>query len=177
MVVNYREKIASSVLNQESINILKKFEKIEFPKGFLEFITYILSELFANIKEHSKAKIIIIIIKIDKKNCLIKITDNGIGLRKSYLLKKFYPKDDFVAIEFALSGLSTKNLQERGFGLYSIRKLTNALKGRMTIESGFAKAVIEGNKIAFKNISREIQGLSITIETQIKTLDFYKNVE
>ena len=175
--LNYQKKIVFSGLNKESVYILKKIEKMDFPNGFLEFINYVFSELLANVKEHSKAKEVTIIIKISGKDCLIKIADKGIGLRGSYLLKKVYPKDDYAAIEFALSGLSTKNLQERGFGLYSIRKLTNSLKGKMIIESGFAKTVIEENKIIFKNISKKTKGLSVSIETQIKKIDFYKNVE
>lgn len=176
-MINYKKKILPSKLNQESVNIFKKIEKLKFPKGFLEFINYAISELFSNIKEHSRAKSIVTEINIDKKSCLVKVADNGIGLRKSYSLKKIYPKDDFAAIEFALSGLSTKDFQERGFGLYSIRKLINALKGEMNIESGSAKASIKGDKIIFKKTRRKVQGVNIVLKSKIKTFDFYKAVE
>jgi len=176
-MIYYKKKISFSGLNRELIDISKKIEGLKLPKGFLEFINYTLFELFANIKEHSRAKSAVIEININKKNCLVKIIDNGIGLRKSYLLKKIYPKDDFAAIEFALSGLSTKNLQERGFGLYSIRKLTNALKGEMIIKSGFTQAAIKESQINFKKTAQKIQGVDIIIRTPVKLLDFYKAVE
>jgi len=176
-MINYKKKIPFSKLDQELADIFRKIEKLKFPKGFLEFFNYTISELFSNIKEHSRAKSIMTEININKKDCLIKIADNGIGLRKSYSLKKINPKDDFAAIEFALSGLSTKDFQERGFGLYSIRRLINALRGEMSIETGFAKAIIKGNKMIFKKNPKKIQGLAVLLKSQIKPLDFYKAVE
>lgn len=176
-MIDYKKKITFKNIDQEFVNISERIEKLKIPKGFLEFMLYSISELFANIKEHSRARNISIEIKINKKNCSIKISDKGIGFRKSYLLKKFYPKDDFAAVEFALSGLSTKDLQERGFGLYSIRKLIQALGGKMVIESGLARAIIQKNKITFKNASQKIPGVSINLESFIKKLDFYKIIK
>lgn len=175
-MIDYKKKINSSAIKEEFNIISEKIEGLKLPKGFSQFVRYALSELSANIEEHSKATNVFIDINIDK-NCSIKLIDNGVGLRESYLSKKICPKDDSVAIEFALGGLSTKNLQERGFGLYSIRKLVVALKGEIIIESGSAQAMIKENQINFKKPPREIQGLAITIKTGIKNLDFYSAIE
>jgi hypothetical protein len=98
-------------------------------------------------------------------------------LRKSYNQKEVYPKDDFSAIEFALNGLSIKNFKERGFGLYTVRKLTIALGGQMIIESGNAKAVIQKENIKFSPSNKSIVGLSITLKTNVQKIDFYKFIE
>lgn len=171
---NYEEKITFSELEQAFNDISQNIRKQTLPKGFLTFILYVLSELFANIKEHSQTKTIFIALKINKRNCLIKISDQGIGFRSSYLRKKIYPKDDFAAIEFALSGLSTKDMQERGFGLYSIRKLIEKLKGKMIISSDVAIALIGKNQITFKRSAKKIRGVSINIAVGVNALDFYK---
>ncbi len=170
----YRDKIIFADLENELRKISEKIEVLKLPKGFLEFILYTISEIFANVKEHSLAKKILVNIKIERKRCKVKIQDDGIGFRKSYLRKKIYPKDDFSAIEFALSGLSTKDPRERGFGLYSIRKLTEALTGKLIIETGLAKAIIGKNKIDFQRVSKRKAGVLINIETSTKKLNFYK---
>lgn len=176
-MINLNKKTTFQKLNQEFINISEQIEKLKFPKGFLQFILYTLSELFNNIKEHSKAKTVLIQININKKNCLMQISDNGIGLRESYLLKKIYPKDDFAAVEFALSGLSTKDAQERGFGLYSVRKLVENLNGDMMIKSNQAQALISKNQIISKKILKKVQGVGIIIDVPVKAFDFYKIIK
>ena len=113
-------------------------------------------------------------IKNDK--CFIKIRDKGIGLRQSYLKKKIVPKDDFSAIEFALSGLSTKSSQERGFGLYSIKKLVKTLGGNLIITTGSAKISVQKNKINLHPLPQKFSGTMIEIKTPIKKLNFYKAI-
>ncbi len=105
------------------------------------------------------------------------IADDGIGLRNSYIKKSIYPKDDSSAIEFALSGLSTKDPIERGFGLYSIRKLVEKTDGQMTIETGQASAVISNNRIEFSKLPKEITGLKIKLEAPTRELDFYEIIK
>jgi sensor histidine kinase regulating citrate/malate metabolism len=172
----YKRKIFFKKLDKEFTNIAQEIEKLKMPKNFLQFILYTISELFANVKEHSRAKIVFVQIKINK-DCLIRIEDKGIGLRRSYLLKKIFPKDDASAIEFALSGLSTKEPRERGFGLYTIRKFIEELQGKMIIESGKALAIIEKNKIQFQNLLKKKKGVTVQIETEIKDVDFYKIIK
>jgi len=170
----YRNKIIFRNLEKELRKISEKIEVLEFPQGFLEFALYTISEIFANVKEHSLAKNILIDIKIEQKRCKIEIQDDGIGFRKSYLRKKIYPKDDFSAIEFALSGLSTKDPRERGFGLYSIKKLVEAIRGQLIIKTGLGRAIIEKNKINFNKIPKKKQGVFISINSPVKNIDFYK---
>jgi len=173
----YKNKIVFANLEQELNKISEVIEELEFPQGFLEYTLYVISEIFENIKVHSQAKNILIDIEINQKKCRIEITDNGIGFRESYLRRKIYPKDDFSAIEFALSGLSTKDPQERGFGLYSIRKLVEALGGGLIIKTGLARAIIEKNKINFEKILKKKQGVFINIKSAIKPIDFYKIIK
>ncbi|PIQ07352.1 MAG: hypothetical protein COW72_00785 [Candidatus Nealsonbacteria bacterium CG18_big_fil_WC_8_21_14_2_50_37_10] len=172
----YKRRILFKKLDKEFTNIAKEIEELKMSKDFLQFILYTISELFANVKEHSRAKIVSVQIKLNK-DCLIRIEDKGIGLRKSYLLKKIFPKDDASAIEFALSGLSTKEPRERGFGLYTIRKFIEELQGKMIIKTGKALATIEKSKIQFQSLLREKKGVGVQIETKIKDVDFYKIIE
>lgn len=172
-----KKKIPLKFLNEEQNIISKRFFRLKFVKGFSEFVLYAMAELLANIQEHSKAKNAFIEMKIGKQKCLLKIADDGMGLRNCYNQKKIFPKDDFSAIEFALSGLSTKNFKERGFGLYTVRKLTLALKGKMIIESGNAKATIEKENIKFTSLKEKINGLGIILNTNIREIDFYKFIE
>ena len=170
----YNKKITIQNLEKELDVISKEMRKLNLQMGFFEFVIYVISELLANIKEHAKINEASIILKMDKQKCSIGITDKGVGLKRPYLLKQIYVKDDFAAIELALSGLSTKNLRERGFGLYSIRKFTEELGGKMTVESGSAKALMQKNKINFKYLKNEFHGVAIKIETTVKKTDFYK---
>ncbi|TAL62932.1 MAG: ATP-binding protein [Bacteroidetes bacterium] len=176
-MLNFKKKISLTSLDEEQNIISKKISELKPVKGFSQFVLYAISELFANINEHSKAKNAFIELKIDKEKCLIKISDDGKGLRKSYNQNKIYPKDDFSAIEFALSGLSTKNFRERGFGLYSVKKLALALGGEMVIESGKAKATIQKENIKFNHLKKDIKGLSITLKTNVREINFYKHME
>ncbi len=148
----YEKLFSAKNLNAEFDIVDKKIKNLEIPNGFLQFILYSISELFSNIEEHSRSKKVFFQVKITKKECLIEIKDNGIGLRKSYLLRKIVPKDDSSAIEFALAGLSTKDLGERGYGFYNIKKFIEELNGKMEIATGEVQAIIEKNKIQFKKI-------------------------
>lgn len=173
----YKKKIIFEALEKELNKLLEIIETLNFPQGFSEYILYTISEISDNIKEHSLAKNIFINIKINRKQSKIEFRDDGIGFRNSYLKKKIYPKDDFSAIEFALSGLSTKDLQERGFGIYSIKKLVEVLKGKLTIETGLARAIIERKRIDFQKISHKRSGVKIKVEAPIRKINFYQIIK
>jgi hypothetical protein len=177
--MKYTKKIAVKNFAQILGELLEKIWGLNLPTGFREFISYSISELSDNVKEHSRAKEMLLDLQINKnkRGCFIKIVDRGIGLYQSYLLKKIYPKDDLAAIEFALGGLSTKNLIERGFGLYSIKKLIEHLRGEMVIETGTGKLLIEKDKIISKTKSKKISGLTVRLQTPIKKVAFYKIIK
>jgi len=177
MLNDIKKNISINKLNQEFDVLSQKIEKQTLPNGFRQFILYTLSELFANVEEHSRGSKVSIFLKIKDNNFSLIVADNGIGFRESYLRKEIYPKDDFSAIQFALSGLSTKKLNERGFGLYTIRKFIQKLEGIMVAESGKASARIIKNKIEFTPVSSFKKGVKIILETPIKEVDFYKNIE
>ena len=172
----YKKRISVNELNKEFGAISKEIEKLKTSPGFIQFILYSISELFANINEHSQAKTAWVTIRINKRDSLIEIFDNGIGLRKSYFLKEIYPKNDFSAIEFALGGLSTKKGQERGFGLFTIRKAISSLAGEMIIESGEGLANVKEKETRF-SLKPKKKGVKILLKTPIKSINFYKYVE
>lgn len=174
---NYKKLISFKELDNEFNAIVEEIKKFKIPEGFLQFAFYSVAELFANIKEHSKAKRISTKIKVEKGIFSVKISDDGIGFKKSYILKEILPKDDCSAIELALSGLSTKSPKERGYGLYTIRKFVETLGGEMEIKTGKALAVIERKKIRFEDVLKEQKGVTILIKAKIKEIDFYKIVK
>lgn len=171
-----KKSLAVSEIDHILDNILNEIAEIKLPTGFENFVMFALSELLTNIMQHSQSKKIDISIHITPKTFLLQLADHGIGIKKSYLLNKKYPKDDSAAIQWALSGLSTKDNTERGFGLYSTKKLVEALSGIMIIKSGTTKTTIEKDKISNHSLNKSFKGVSIVIKTKIKKLDFYKFV-
>lgn len=175
---NYKKQISIKDLDSEFSVLSQKVEELKLPKGFKQFLLYVLSELFVNIQEHSQAKGASISLRISSKGkFVLQISDNGIGLRESYLRTKVYPKDDFSAIQFALSGLSTKDFKERGFGLYTIKKFIGNLGGIMMIDSGKGRARVVKHSLDFIDLPIAKQGVEIVLKTKIKPVDFYKNIE
>lgn len=107
----------------------------------------------------------------------LKMCDNGIGIRSSYLLNDNFAKDDRSAILLALSGVSAKKKNERAFGLYSIRQRTEYLQGKMEICSGNRKVVITKDKMEFTESKRRQQGVSVQVETNVKRLNIYEVIK
>lgn len=171
--INYKKTISPKELEREFDSIFRETEHSKFPSGFMQFVLYALAELFANVKEHSKSTRVYLAVKIDK-NCLIRVEDDGIGVRNSYLSKNIYPKDDSSAIELAIAGLSTKDFKERGYGLYSIKKFIESFNGKMEIKSGASSVEIQKNKIQFKKVSKKVKGTCILLEIKVQDIDFYK---
>jgi sensor histidine kinase regulating citrate/malate metabolism len=169
----YRKSFLFKNLNEEFENIIEKIKKEKLNKKFKQFLVYVIGEIFDNIKEHSRAKQIVVKIIKKGKDLYLYVYDNGIGFRNSYISKNIIPKDDISAIEFALAGLSTKNLQERGYGLFSIRRIVEYLNGKIIIKSGKASAIITRNKIQFKETLFK-KGVEILVEVPIKGIDIYK---
>lgn len=172
----YAKTLVIRRIDEEFSKIAEKIIQTKLPKGFTDFALYTVSELITNVKEHAKAQKVALRVKLDRQHFSLKIQDDGIGFRQSYLSKKIYPKDDFAAIELALSGLSTKDSQERGYGLYSTRRLVGATRGVLVVQSGNALAQINENNIAFSNPAQERKGVRIEIQTGVQPVDLYKYV-
>lgn len=175
-MLNYIKNFSANKLDDGFDLLSDEIEKQNLPDGFRQFVLYAIAEIFNNVKEHSDASEVAISLVIKDNKFSLIISDNGIGVRQSYLRKGIYPKDDFSAIQFALSGLSTKELRERGFGLYTIRKFVQGLDGVMVLESGQASVRIIKNQIELIAISSQ-KGVKIILETPLKEVDFYKNIE
>jgi len=173
--VSYKKDFLVRNIQKEFENFSDFLSQLKLPEGFDQYLLYVVSELFTNIEEHSEAGRAKIRMKINK-NLFLVIEDTGIGIRRSYLKRKIFPKDDFSAIDFALSGLSAKDSSKRGFGLYSIQNLTRKLDGQLTIETGRAKIVIQKNKKEYQKIAPK-KGTKITINAPIKKFAFYKYLE
>jgi len=173
---SYKKNFLVKNIKNEFDNFSEFVEQLKVPKGFIQYLLYVISELFTNIEEHSEAKKAKIQIEIRKKFVSLEVEDKGIGIRRSYLKRKIIPKDDFSAIDFALSGLSTKNLSERGFGLYSVQNLTRKINGKLVIETGKARVTLEKERKEYQKIPPR-KGTKIKINAPIKEIDFYKYLE
>lgn len=173
-MLEYKKKLSLKRADDEFDHIAGKIQDLDLPKGFSQFILYTFSELLVNVQEHSQSKDVYVEIEIKKNKFELIIEDNGIGFRKSYFQKSIYPKDDFSAIEFALSGLSTKEGRQRGFGLFSIRKFIKSLNGKMIVKTGNAVSLVEKNKIEFKMAKNKKSGVAIIVQSPISKIDFYK---
>jgi len=75
----------------------------------------IIQEALSNIKKHSRARKVSIILNIGKENIYLKIVDDGIG--------------------FNVNEKVNSNDTKSGFGLYNIRDRVNLLNGKLEIDS------------------------------------------
>lgn len=173
----YNKIIKVSVLESEIQCITDGIIKHPFPDGFADFVIYILSELCANIIEHSRAKTCVINLFIDKRKMTLSVEDSGIGFRNSYLSNKKHVRDDRSAIMLALNGLSTKKLNERAFGLSSVRLLAEQQNGKMTIESGKCKVDITNNKMDFMDAKKSRKGVNINVQTKVSAINIYNIIK
>lgn len=172
-----KKNIPAAELENEFQDILDKILKEQSPAGFSDALIYMLSELYANINEHSRAKNATINISIRSDKMQLKLSDNGIGIRKSYLANNTFAKDDKSAILLALSGISTKKSNERAFGLSSIRQLVESENGKMEITSGKSKVIITKAKMEFSEQRKTQKGVSILIQTGVRPVNIYEVIK
>lgn len=127
--------------------IYKIFERT---KGIKDAVDYPLTELVANIFEHSKSASGYVFAQFypKKKYLDICIVDTGRGLAKSYNEEVGFGLSDEQAIRKALEGFSTKpNRHERGYGLNTSKKLIcQGLGGGFVLLSGSAVFISSGKK-------------------------------
>jgi sensor histidine kinase regulating citrate/malate metabolism len=163
-----------SQLDIEHDRIYRELSSVKLPKGCLDLLTYIISELFANVKEHSFAKKIKFEIYSQNNFFYFTLADDGIGIRSSFLQNGIFAKDDRAAIELAVGGMSTKKTNERAFGLFSTQRLAGYVGGQMSIFCGNVKAIFEKNKTRFEKLKRIIKGVKVEVVIPLKAVNIYE---
>lgn len=140
--VGSRERIESSF----SQLIYKAIGEIA---GARNAIYYPISEIVTNIFEHSGKKEGWMFAQIypKKKFLDLCIVDTGRGLKSCYEEEKGIVLDNSQALKKATSGYSTQKSEERGYGIYSSRRvICEALGGSFIILSGNAALIAQHDK-------------------------------
>jgi anti-sigma regulatory factor (Ser/Thr protein kinase) len=132
------------ITNISSFNLdFDKFiEKYNFPFNIKNIISFIVGELYDNIKEHAHSFDVYLDLEKDK-DIYLGVFDNGITIFNRYKEAGIEVKDYKEAIEKALEGVSAKSIEERGYGLRTIKKIINNINGKMYVFSGEAYGVID----------------------------------
>lgn len=144
---------------------------------------YPVSELLNNIFEHSRKNEGWIFAQIDKTNKRIDIciVDSGRGFRKSYLEEENLDISHLEAIGEAMRGHSTKKDNERGYGLWTSKKLIcKGLKGNLLIITGNAVFLAEGKEENVIEMDKNIWNgviLSYRIPVPKETVDIIQYIE
>ena len=124
-----------------AINSILK-QQLNLQGNVLEGIYYLISELTQNVSDHSNGtKGFLFAQYYPSKNYMdLSIVDTGRGLLQSYIDTGNYTiTTDEEAIKLALSGKSTKDINSRGYGIPTSRKLlVKGLKGKFFLWSGNA---------------------------------------
>lgn len=123
-------------------------KQADLPASFTSALSYLLSEITANIHDHSRSYYGYMFSQyLEREGCInICIIDNGISIAGSFLNSDKYSEDQLgnegEILNMALSHYSTKNLpnqENRGFGLPTTKKmLAEGMKGSFLIVSGNA---------------------------------------
>ena len=167
------KKFPVNFLDRENDYYFSKLYGTPLPEGCLDLGTYIISELFANVKEHSMAKQVTAEFSISNSLFFFSVSDNGIGIRNSFLKNGIFAKDDRTAIQLATGGLSTKKKNERAFGLYSIERLVEKSGGTLTIITGKSFAKYSKNQLSFGDVKKQIKGVKLAVKIPLKKINVY----
>jgi anti-sigma regulatory factor (Ser/Thr protein kinase) len=132
------------ITNISSFNLdFDKFiEKYNFPFNIENIISFIVGELYDNIKEHAHSFDVYLDLEKNEE-IYLGVFDNGITIFNRYKEAGIEIKDYKEAIEKALEGVSAKSIEERGYGLRTIKKIINNINGKMCVFSGEAYGVID----------------------------------
>ena len=120
----------------------KFIENYNFNSHTKNIIFFIVGELYDNIKEHSHSFDVYLYLEKNEK-VYLGVFDNGITFFNRYKEAGIEVKTHKEAIEKALEGISAKSIEERGFGLRTIKKITKDVNGKMCIFSGEGYAIID----------------------------------
>jgi hypothetical protein len=135
------------ITNISSFNLdFDKFiEKYDFPFHIKNLISFIAGELYDNIKEHAHSFDVYLDLEKNEE-IYLGVFDNGITIFNRYKEAGIEVKDYKEAIEKALEGISAKSIEERGYGLRTIKKIIKNINGKMYVFSGEAYGVIDNQE-------------------------------
>lgn len=146
--INERQKLIDAFLSL--------FDHLVAPiEGKKNAIYYPISELVANIIEHSHTeKGFVFGQYYPKKGFLdVAIVDCGRGLAQSFQKEKGVKVSDAEAISQVMSGVSTKDENERGYGVHtSIDIICEGMKGDFALITGSCAYVNSNKKIQLINL-------------------------
>lgn len=170
----------------EGINQLLKAQ-LNLPIHILQAFYYFIDELTQNIVEHATSEYGTIFAQYypDKNFLDLSICDMGDGILKSYQrTKKYNPKSNSEAINFAINGKSTKDIPESmGFGVSTTRKmLVEGLKGSFLLYSGNSFFLQTQTREDIIELSEDFSYPGCIVNLRIPTFnlsnfDIYKFVE
>lgn len=147
-------------------------------------IFYFLAELVINIVEHAQAdRASLKVFKVKKENndfLEFLITDNGIGIKNSFLRNKFFVKNDKEALKEALEGTSAKGEKTRGFGVRTSKQIVSeGFEGKFLLLSGKAAFYKDKSQKNFLELSSGFSGTIVDclISLKNKGINIYNYIE
>jgi len=159
------------------------YENLKAIPGTEDAVYYPVTELIGNIFEHSKKNEGFVFAQCypKKEHLDICIVDRGRGLKTSYREEKGLKLSDEASIEEAMKGTSTKPGRERGYGLWTSKRVVcEGMEGEFMLLSGSAALVsITRNEKLFSLPDFNWQGVIIAyrIPSLKKPIDIYQYIE
>lgn len=172
-----------------SILLNKIAEICNLNNDYKTALKYIISEFTDNLIEHSNAKFgYLSFQKYPTKGYLdLCLCDTGIGFLNSYLnyegVKDYtHINTEIEALEAVLNGYSTKNQEERGFGIRtSVKMIVEGLNGQIIIGSGSTLSENGKNSISISNLNWSHKGMFLVARIPIdkfnENFNFYNFLE
>lgn len=157
------------------------FKKLSFESK--NILSYPISEFINNIFEHSKKNEGWIFAKIDKTTKFIDIciVDSGRGLKMSYQEEENIRLSHLDAIGEVMLGHSTKKDKDRGYGVWTSKRLIcKGLKGNFLLMSGNAILIAEGMDEKVLELDKDIWNgvvLAYRIPIKVEGVSLYDYVE
>jgi hypothetical protein len=170
---DYDGRVSDILNNMISVYKLKENKNI---------IVFFLTELLANIREHSNSNYNFIYCQKYNNTIAISIVDRGITIPGSYEASGIPFTGDHNALKKAAEGISTKGNDERGTGIpYTIRCVCKGLKGSFLFFSR-AGGFYEDGKcnpklIDLKHLSYKGTIMNILFDIPKKEIDMFKFIE
>jgi len=119
-------------------------DRVRCEEGVIDAITWCLYEVLDNVFQHSHAEAGYVMMQLHREQrlCAIAVGDAGIGIQKSLALTRSAPldvlRDPALAIQHALGrGVTSKDGQNQGNGLYGLRRAVEINGGRLSVRSGW----------------------------------------